>query len=416
MSQFRAIAGVVGTAAVAASVPVELFAADPALGADDANANTSFRVVCGVTGRTGTQIRVTFQPGSVNSLTILHASFGKWDTRLNYSDTTAAPIELKFGGASGFTGATAAQTSDWADLSGLDLSSGDRIVVIYDVAPGTASTASQRYNNAATGATAFYHTGEESWNVMSTAGHGFSMLATTNYCIASVETRGVGSSTSGGNDGGGGVAHDIPLSFNDGKFTGMTELVLPVTLGSGEDLSRYSIQEQGESYSILCLGNNELSFIRILSRECIRITDNDLLIEDAYLEAEGQGDDHADVLQAYSPGARGGTVTLRRVHIKAHMTAATAGFFVADNWGGSIVLEDVIVNGGPYGLRFMADGTDLNISLSNVYFVGPFGAEGARFSFEDYNGGTHTILQWDNVREATIVDGELVLGDLIPQP
>jgi hypothetical protein len=416
MSQFRAIAGVVGAAAVAASTPIELFAADPALSADDANANTSFRVVCAITGSTGTQIRVTFQPGSTNSLSILHASFGKWDTNLNYSNTTATPIELKFGGASGFAGATTAQTSDWADLSGLDLSTGDRIVVIYDVAPGTASTSSQRYNNAATGATAFFHGGDATWDDMDVTTNGFTKLAATNYCIASVETKGAGSSTSGGDSGGGGVAHDIPLSFDDGKFTGMTELVMPVVLENGDDLSHYSIREQGVSYSILCKGNNELSFIRVLSRECIRITDNDLLIEDAYLEAEGVGDDHADTLQAYSPGARGGTVTLRRVHVRAHTTAATAGFFIADNWGGSVVLQDVIIQGGPWGLRFMADGADINISLSNVYFIGPFGAEGGPYSFEDYNGGTHTILQWDNVREATIVDGELVPGNLLPSP
>lgn len=47
----------------------------------------------------------------------------------------------------------------------------------------------------------------------------------------------------------------------------------------------------------------------------------------------------------------------RRMDIVAHTEAATAGYFTADDWGGDIVLENVIFNGGPWGLRSNADPT-----------------------------------------------------------
>lgn len=409
MSQFRAAAGVVGAAG--AGVVVSMFSATPALDTNDANQGNSFRVLCDVGASSRSLIRATIQPGTANSLTVTHASIGKWAGDANYSDTTGTPIELKFGGASGFAGATSAQTSDWTDISSLSLAPGEKVVVIYDVLSGAAATASQRYNNAASNATTFYQS-IESWNIASTAGRGFNLVANTNYCIASVETKGaVRAGVNGSNP-----AHEPPLSFEDGIFTSMIESAAPIILSSGQNLSHRSIEEFSGNPTITCRGSNTLSYCRVNSRECIRITDNDLLIDHCYLEATGEGEDHADTLQAYSPGARGGTVTISNTHIRAHATAATAGFFIADNWGGSVVLQDVIIQGGPWGLRFMADGADINISLSNVYFIGPFGAEGGPYSFEDYNGGTHAILQWDNVREATIVDGELVLGDALPQP
>ena len=96
--------------------------------------------------------------------------------------------------------------------------------------------------------------------------------------------------------------------------------------------------------------------------------------QNCYLEAKGVGDDHADVIQAYAPGARG-TIVLRNTHIRAYNQAATAGLWVADNWTGGIDIKDTIFQGGPYGLRFYSDvGGDVTLDMENVYFVGPFGA------------------------------------------
>jgi len=176
-------------AAAGGGGPATLYTASPALNADDANTGYCFRVVCPVGANSLTQLRATLRPGSVNSLSILHASFGKWDAaEAAYANTTTAPIELKFATASGFTGATSPKTSDWASITGFSLAPGDKVVIIYDVASGGASVASQRLNNASIGVTTFFQSGAF-WNVADTIGAGFSDLANTNYCVDAVETQ-----------------------------------------------------------------------------------------------------------------------------------------------------------------------------------------------------------------------------------
>lgn len=179
----------VGAAAPPVAGP--LYTASPALNSNDANFGNSFRVVVPVTGTSLTQIRATIRPGTVNSLTILHASIGKWAGNVLYPSTTATPIELLFGGVSGFSAATTPQTSDWANLSGLTFTTGEKAVVIYDItAVGgiSAGTDSQSYNNASTGVTTFFQS-VESYNTANVDSAGFTDLANTNYCIDSVETQ-----------------------------------------------------------------------------------------------------------------------------------------------------------------------------------------------------------------------------------
>jgi len=220
----------------------------------------------------------------------------------------------------------------------------------------------------------------------------------------------------GGGEGEGegeGDASGIPMSFNDPIFSGMTEKTSAMTLSNGQSLDKTSIKESSGNPSIVCNGDNHIMTCRVQSRECVRITDGELTIENCYLEAKGTGDDHADTLQAYSPHAVG-AVTLRNTHVRAFNQAATAGYFSADYWGGSISCENVIFNGGPYGFRVHSD-TDAHIDLSmkDVFFVGPFGYDA--FLLGEY-GGTITIHKWENVRNATIVDGKLVPGTVINQP
>lgn len=210
-------------------------------------------------------------------------------------------------------------------------------------------------------------------------------------------------------------ASSIPITFNDPMFTGMTALTSRVTLSNNQTLNRRSIVESSGEPSITCLGNNTITFCRVNSRECVRVTDNNVTITNCYLESTGVGSDHADTIQAYSPGANGGTVRVTNTHIRAHTTAATAGYWTADSWSGTIVLDNVIIQGGPYGFRAHPDpGCHINFNFNNVFFVGPFGA--AAYLIRDIGSGTHTIQQWNNVRNATIVNGVLVPGSLIPSP
>ncbi|MDA9545555.1 hypothetical protein ACM43_14155 [Bradyrhizobium sp. CCBAU 45321] len=60
------------------------------------------------------------------------------------------------------------------------------------------------------------------------------------------------------------------------------------------------------------------------------------------------------------------------------------------------------------------DGMNVAVSLKDVYFVGPF-LYGA-FLINNAGGGMMTITKWENVRSATIVNGRLVPGSLLPQP
>lgn len=392
--------------------PVTIFAADPALDTNDANSEACFRVVCTLTEDMLDQFRVSVQPGN-GQLTISHLSAGERTADAAKADTIAKPQELLFSAASGFSGATTLQTSDWTDSGALSsLVAGDEIVIIFRT--GSSGQDSQKYNAAAVGASAYFKADPTDgyWNdavvadFTSVGGGGY------NYCIASIETR------TGGTGGGGEDTNtNIPMNFDDPMFTGMTELTAPIFLGNGDNLSRTSIVESSGDSTIVCEGNNDVKYCRVDSRECVRITAAQLLIDHCYLEATGSGEDHADGLQAYAPGTRNGDVLIQYTHIVAHQTAATAGLLVGDDWGGSITLKNVIFNGGPFGLLVFSDaGCQINLSLQNVYFVGPFGAEGGPFSFSDVGGGTHTILQWDNVCEATIVDGVLIPGALISQP
>jgi hypothetical protein len=166
--------------------PTTLFAASPALNANDSNPNTSFRICTPITGSSGTQIRATFQASTATGLTTGHCSIGKREAAEPlYANTTATPLELLFSGGSGFAiSAGASITSDWQTISGFTLTTGDEAVVIFD---GT-SPAGQRFNNANTGVETFYQ-GGTSWNVANTVGLGFAEIPDTNYAIVSVETQ-----------------------------------------------------------------------------------------------------------------------------------------------------------------------------------------------------------------------------------
>lgn len=209
-----------------------------------------------------------------------------------------------------------------------------------------------------------------------------------------------------------------PLSFDDVRFANATSSGR-LTLGDGATFMDKSIVDTGGESSITCSGSCTLRRVRVNSRECIRLTRKDMIIEDSYLEATGQGDDHADVIQAYSPGSTG-TLTLRNTTIRAHETAATAGVFIADNWGPNLIdFENVVFWGGPYGLRLHADGyKNAHLKMKNVCFVGPFGY--GRFLISLGSGGNTStgwyIDEWTNVNDCVIQNGKLVIVSPIPKP
>jgi len=203
-----------------------------------------------------------------------------------------------------------------------------------------------------------------------------------------------------------------PLSWNDPIFNGVTTSS-SITVKNGGSVSYKSITDTGSTASIVGQGSFTLDHVRINSREGVRIGgDGDMVINNSYIETTGVGSDHADGIQAYSPGSSG-NLTITNTTIVSHNNAATAGLFIADNYGGTVTLNNVVFEGGPYALRVHADSQDVSLALKDVYFVGPFGYD--PFLIGEYGGDIH-ITQWENVRYATIVNGVLVPGELIKSP
>jgi hypothetical protein len=204
----------------------------------------------------------------------------------------------------------------------------------------------------------------------------------------------------------------IPLAWNDPLFDGVTNSGW-VALPNGGMLSNKSITQTGGTASVLAYGSFTLDHVRISSNEAVRIGGSgDVNISNSWLEATGQPGDHADTIQAYAPGSTG-AVTITNTAIVAHGNNATAGMFIADGYSGTFTFNNVVFQGGPFGLRIAADTDDIYVSLSNVYFVGPFTY--APFRFEQVAADIH-ITHWENVHYATIVNGELVPGALIQPP
>ena len=234
---------------------------------------------------------------------------------LNPGTALGAITEATFSEASGFSSATTLQTSDWIDISGLGLVAGDKLAVSFTT--GGAGQATTRYEDTAYVADTYFKAGT-SWSDPTTTLSGLTKLAGRNYAIATVETRGL--------SGGGGTPpaeNLIPMSFYDPMFSAMTEYPAYIQLAIGTDLSRMSIVNQVGESSITLLGDNEVSYCRVDSREAVRLISTGL-INKCYLESTGLDSeaDHADTIQVFSEGQTGGDLTIQNTHSVAHLAAA----------------------------------------------------------------------------------------------
>lgn len=390
-------------------LPISAFAANPALDGSNANNNCNFRHIVTLEHDMGAEFRVAIAPGNTNALSSNHVGLGKWGGEETLPWFDGAPIEALFSGVPGFTNQTALVWSDWMPSGALEgKRAGSRLLLSCNT--GGAGQSDMAYKADPLNTIAFFKSSATAeWDVQEPTG--FSGTA-FNFGAAAIETRGVQHYPAPADD-------YIPTSYTDGIFSSNDVGANPVTIPSGRTLVRRSLEEYAATLaaSVLCTnGSTDVRYVAVKSRECVRIgSSGDFTLQYCYLEAIGQDDDHADTIQIYSIGARGGTVNVLNSYIKAHTIAATAGFFCADNWGGTINFSHVVFDGGPFGLKVTADDTcTINLSLENVYFVGPFGTN--PYVFQENATGQINIAKWDNVRYATIVGGVLVPGDLIPQP
>jgi hypothetical protein len=204
----------------------------------------------------------------------------------------------------------------------------------------------------------------------------------------------------------------VPLSFNDPVYAKVTSRTSSFALSSGASATDLSIVESSGDPTITCKGSCSLTRVRIQSREGIRCIGGDINLTWVYITATGLEGDHADGVQCYAPGSTG-TVTVKNSTFKM-AGVTTAGYFSADDWRGSHVFENVLFEGGSFGLRIPADGGS-SVSLKDVYFVrGSFRYRA--FLFDVVKGRRINIVQWENVRWASWQGDQLVLGNLIPKP
>lgn len=215
----------------------------------------------------------------------------------------------------------------------------------------------------------------------------------------------------------------IPLSFNDPMFVDVKISNTPIRLSKGLSLINTSIELPRDDRTVVCLGENSLTRCRVKSREAIRIAGGGTFtIDGCWLEAIGIGNDHADCIQCYSPGDIG-TLHIKNTTIRAYKTSdvtppqiGSQGLFVADNWTGTVICENVVFWGaGNYACHIFPDiGGDTHVDFQNVLFVGPF--QYGPYNIHGANGHRIIVDRWENVRNATVTGGMLVAGSPIAAP
>lgn len=257
-----------------------------------------------------------------------------------------------------------------------------------------------------------------------------------------VGAPGVGGTVSGG---------VIPLAFNDARFAantaGSTANVSATTTYANktwDDSPLYNTPPDWDSeapFNWTGSGTTfNLSLSRMKWREGFRASCDAgavLNMSECYIECVGRDmqafgatrPDHTDCFQVYSPGGSGIvniSKTCFRTYTDQEALALYGGNFIggagllwADDFQGQLNLTDVVFWGGRTGIELYADVGITTIRFNNVYFVP---------SAQPWAGGDDIIMgvpgttaslviaEWNNVREATIVNGVLIPGALIAEP
>ena len=241
-------------------------------------------------------------------------------------------------------------------------------------------------------------------------------------------TAGTGGTAGAAGTGGNGT-HPFPFSFDDPQFFANVSPSAPFSLDCTTQADR-SVTEPQEPAAIVnnCgAGTSTLTRVRLGGdggtngnvREGYRCGGSGTMnIAESWLEAKGEGADHADVIQCYDPNnSPTAVMNLNRTTIRAYSTSATAGAFIADDYSLELHVDSVMFWGGPYGLRFHTDGHPGFLYMNDVCFYGE-GDQNHSFSSGPFlmNPFPPTIVEWNNVNWCTIENGQLVIHGAIPQP
>lgn len=231
-----------------------------------------------------------------------------------------------------------------------------------------------------------------------------------------------------------GASPTIPLSWADARFAGNTAgptFSNPVSQGptgtiSNKDWNGNPGYSNGDQVWTWGSGNLTLNQCRVDWREGPRIAGNggSFTVNQCYINCVGKTTDHADAFQAYSPHDSG-TINITNSTIRAYSDSAArakygSGFvgstalFWADYYSGAVNFTNVLLIGGSRVVTINCDAGTTHVAFDHVYFIADPGQVWQFSSVQD--GGTLVIDKWNEVRNATIVNGVIVPGTAIPHP
>lgn len=161
-------------------MPINIFTPSVALGTNDGNTVISFRNSVVVTAGSNGQVRATFSSGTATAQTAANCSIGVHSGVDGWA-TASTPVELLFGGGSGFTIPSNSQIT--SDFVSLNFAITDRLVVTIDLT----GTGSQLFSTGETNCDCWFLASGATYNQADPAG--MTPLATKDYMVVSVETN-----------------------------------------------------------------------------------------------------------------------------------------------------------------------------------------------------------------------------------
>jgi hypothetical protein len=162
-------------------VPAQIFAPSVALATDQpGNGGSALRIVAKTLTGGGTQVRVTFAAGTTAIFAANHCSIAKVNVA-TAPNCDATPIELKFGGVSGFSiAANSSIVSDWLPFV---VSAADKLMVIFDCG----ASADIILSTGQTNADAYALASSASFNLATVSG--FAAHLGSDYSVSKIEAK-----------------------------------------------------------------------------------------------------------------------------------------------------------------------------------------------------------------------------------
>lgn len=246
-----------------------------------------------------------------------------------------------------------------------------------------------------------------------------------------------------GGGGGGGEGANIPLSWDDARFSSNTAETTYVGFGAPVTTTTTFDNKDWDGRPSLTDGDECVRFsgstVRTLTANQCRSfwregfrgsgTNGTINYNECFMSVIGDDPlDHPDGMQNFGGTnfAVNATDTCFRPYsdteakaLRGSQATGSDGFRWADFAEGAVTFSNVLFLGGGRALTIVADSGTTTIDFENVYFVelsDGYTPSAHYFYRLGANGGTFTVNNWTNVCKATIVDGVIIPGEAIASP